>query len=82
MEWISVKEKTPDNFQEVIIYAKGSYQHYPHVIVVAEYHLNANEYNQYDLEVDEYCQPTVGVTHWMPLPPPPSTQLEDAKESE
>jgi len=76
-QWISVDTAQPENMQEVLIYAVGVSKEYPHVIVVAQYHKEANEFNQYDLEVDYYCQPTVDVTHWMPLPQPPITNRKD-----
>lgn len=65
--WISVDDRLPDDKQEVLIYAKGIAKERPHVFAICEYHKHANEFNQYDLEVDEYCQPTEGVTNWQPL---------------
>lgn len=76
-QWISVDERLPEQLQEVLIYAKGVVESYPHIIVVAQYYEGFKpQWYQYDLEVDEYCQPTIGVTHWMHLPQPPKAISE------
>ena len=68
MEWISVKDRLPRKKQEVIIFAPSINNKDETIYAVCLYW---NEFLQYDLEVDKYCQPTVCVTHWQPLPEPP-----------
>lgn len=61
MEWISVKDRLPEDIINVLIYnpeLEGG-------VDVAFYDINENEWcglSSYRL---------IGITHWMPLPEPP-----------
>jgi len=106
MEWISVKDKLPDNGGKDVLAivldkenAKGwhwqivGYGHYEFytwdethpdaddegLVSKTGWHYERESEGEYDyltFELDDK------VTHWMYLPPPPSIQLEDVKESE
>ena len=74
MKWISVKDKSPKNYKDVIGYAYGSMtnfdkmlnQHGHNYLIVFK---KAN--NQYALS---FNNEDVNITHWAPLPPPPKEQ--------
>lgn len=67
--WISVEDRLPRKKQEVIIFAPSINNKDEAIYAVCLYW---GEFLQYDLEVDKYCQPTVCVTHWQPLPKIPA----------
>lgn len=57
MKWISVKDKLPENKQEVIAFDDGCYM--PTYKAYSE---------KYKWDCDTY---NIHPTHWMPLPKPP-----------
>lgn len=62
MSWIKIKDKKPDDQQEVLIFSEGRYMWH------ASYSKKLKQFN-------EYC-PCAGPfegkpTHWMPLPEKP-----------
>ena len=65
MEWISVKDRLPENRQTVLCYSIN-----PHLSIFEE-HEGRNVF--YDGFTHCYCAvgEIMGVTHWMPLPKPP-----------
>lgn len=69
MNWINVNDRLPEDRQEVLIFATGV-AFGNNVYAVCEYIASSNEFNQFDLEADCYCMPTVDVSHWMPLERP------------
>ena len=56
-EWISVKERLPERWQNVLAYRKNKK-------VRMEFICSNGEW-----EMDDACMPSV--THWMPIPEPP-----------
>ena len=65
MEWISVNDRLPENVEDVlIVYDKSVYVGvwWPDSAVIF-----ANQPGMYDDTI-----PKNEVTHWMPLPPPPT----------
>ncbi len=73
MEWISVKDRLPENFKDVLIY--DTYDGY----IVAAYQViceNGRWYMSIALNegwlINNCCEPDLkNVTHWMPLPQEP-----------
>jgi Protein of unknown function (DUF551) len=70
-EWISVKDKLPEPGEWVLIKLNKN----PHLMPMdVSYHLPQSEYpwfgNYHIRNYDMSC-----VTHWMPLPEPPSGQI-------
>ena len=64
MEWISVKDRLPDAFCPVIVYRKGRVEQ------------GARDVNGW---WKVYGTRTKSVTHWMPLPEPPSEEIAIGK---
>lgn len=62
-KWISVKDKLPENNQQVLVYGKG---HYATCTFMGEDYWQKYLFMNYDMRYN-----TLGVTHWMPLPAPP-----------
>ena len=58
--WISVEDRMPEVFQDVLVTIKTPYG--THVSVLKR-HPQAGFWEQYDGDVDD-----INVTHWMPLP--------------
>lgn len=65
MKWISVKKRLPDNFAHVLIYFKKG------GMIIGHYSPNVNQWKNKD---NEWCDYDINcpVTHWMPLPEPPT----------
>ena len=59
MNWISVKERLPEDEEEVLVFADG------------KIHLM---FYRRVLAVFEECSDESNVTHWMPLPEPPKEE--------
>ena len=60
MEWIKCSDRMPEQFKAILVF---------------------NDYGEfwcgaYDRYLDFYCDSVLveGITHWMPLPPPPLTE--------
>jgi hypothetical protein len=70
MEWISVKDKLPDEtHEEVLIYP---YVGVDNCVITA--HLDGDKnWRYWDISKNNMNLPCAP-THWMPLPPPPSIQ--------
>lgn len=64
MDWISVKDRLPDNFGPYLVYLEGGYG----MDVVPFGPFETKEFQELD---DDGYERKVYVTHWMPLPPPP-----------
>lgn len=67
MEWIKCSERLPDNTQMLLAFSQGE-------IVAAYWNwvVNPIDYKKYkDFTCLSGCT-LDGVTHWMPLPPPPT----------
>ena len=70
MDWISVKERLPNQSMHVLVYPVHTFDDKSDPRV---------EYSWFNGEVftlDEGWNPLDGVTHWMPLPEPPSAVEE------
>ena len=62
-EWISIKDRLPENFQNIIVGRVGE----PNVMAIISYQ-DSYAYDYYwGSGMDIFAKPT----HWMPLPPPP-----------
>ena len=62
MKWINVKDKLPDEYENIILYAAETDVLYP-MICIGYYH-----YDHFEEDNGATCD---NVTHWMPLPKPP-----------
>lgn len=62
MEWISIKDKLPNENQDVIFYC----ERYPHLIAIGNSRKEVIVYAGARYRVSDE------VTHWMPLPKPPT----------
>jgi hypothetical protein len=60
MEWISVKDRLPENLDEVVIY-------------VSDYGIDIAFYSNQSF-FDYNSDGILSVTHWMPLPKPPKIE--------
>lgn len=67
-EWISVKDRLPDFFDEVIVYYNCGYKS---LVSTAWRRLGDNGGWIWDSRMS-YPEELVDVTHWMPLPEPPT----------
>ena len=63
MEWISVKDRLPEAFQEVIVCRES--RQAKTTVIVEQGQLTVNGWWKV------YGTRTKAVTHWMPLPEPP-----------
>lgn len=70
MEWISVEDRLPQNFEHVLAYAIEN-EDFP--FLDARF-FEASHYNGRWTECVDTC--LIDVTHWMPLPEPPNTSSE------
>jgi hypothetical protein len=71
MKWISVKERLPEEDQQVLVYSED----YPMEVMW----FRNNKFNEYyeDLDIKkDYNFEIEEVTHWMPIPEPPKDQCE------
>jgi len=67
-EWISVKDRLPEDFQEVVCYIPGINGHCP-----------GKEWQDSDFCIGQQCKgawkrmdnENIQVSHWFPLPPSP-----------
>jgi hypothetical protein len=82
MEWISVKERLPDDDQDVLVY----HLHDAHVTVGYFEKDNVSFYIESDggkFYTDDGWETEIpwaqkgGVTHWMPLPEKPKELIDD-----
>jgi len=79
-EWISVKEKLPDNYKPYLcILESNDYCNEHRWCNVLFYDFNVNKWSHHDVsccyENDiEYLTSWYKVTHWMKLPPLPKEQ--------
>jgi hypothetical protein len=74
-EWISVKERLPENRTDVLVYISLGYGHpITHCIFVERYCTETVDYKNTFVGVDGSMYPHEIVTHWMPLPKPPSNE--------
>ncbi len=62
--WISVEDRLPDDEQNVIFYVKDRNDSFCGVFTT--------EKNRFSENLDLYWFEDESVTHWRPLPPPPS----------
>jgi len=81
MEWISVKDKWPPDGQAVILcieidYSVG-YIYTSGAFVAGRWKINES-HNLLDTDCYEYEDSYADdITHWMPLPPPPSSHNKE-----
>lgn len=68
-EWIDIKDKSPLNWQEVIVYAPNGKDQKPEIICQAT-HANGRFSSG-----DYYTSYLSGVTHWMRMPQPPEIEV-------
>lgn len=78
MNWISVKERLPENGDTVLVFDNGSIDlgHLPDIVERAI--LKATYEYQDDLPINTFdcgnwMSPSFTVTHWMPLPESPKS---------
>ena len=64
--WISVKDELPDKNQDVLIYRGNHIGDMMHVYTYLGNNKWEDEYGYWSKTDDE------GITHWMPLPEPPT----------
>lgn len=69
MEWISVKERLPENEEEVLVACADSVKVYG-VCYSPKYKL-FNSCDSYETREDAEKHAFKEVTHWMPFPPKP-----------
>ena len=65
-EWISVKDRLPKSNQEVLVYRGGHIGDLMNVYIYVGNDKWEDEYGYWSVTDDE------GITHWMPLPEPPT----------
>lgn len=73
MEWISVKDRLPENGVNVICVDHGD--GLPPLVYISRYNSSNLKFERYDnrVEGDRILQYHFGnVTHWMPFPEPPN----------
>ena len=66
-EWISVKDRLPDFFDEVIVYDSCGYES----LVSTAWRRNGNNGGWIWDSRMTYPEEFVNITHWMPSPKPP-----------
>lgn len=71
MNWITVKEKTPNKYSRVLVWFTGIYNE-PKIAFFAVKSFYINEHNDDDI--------TKWVSHWMPLPDAPNSCPENNKQ--
>jgi Protein of unknown function (DUF551) len=64
-EWISVKDRLPDNCEEVIFLAGDR-------VIVGYSVMSSN--GGYWRDASRACIPSTAVTYWQPLPDPPPSE--------
>ena len=68
MQWISVKDRLPENTNLLVVrYCRTDTNE--HLGIALTYYTKQYGTNEYDFDFNSSTQPTK-VTHWMPLPPP------------
>ncbi|QPI08302.1 DUF551 domain-containing protein [Stutzerimonas stutzeri] len=79
-EWISVEERLPELGETVLVWVEAERymedEHGQYRMDASEVDLGETQNNGGELFLDHYSGPfgdSECVTHWMPLPPPPST---------
>ena len=76
-EWISVKDRLPEDFGEVLVIVSGK----PHENITLDGAYEIAEYDPVEgwiLEMwPEWCSGVV--THWMPLPEPPEEEQKNER---
>ena len=65
MGWISVKDKLPQDGDEILFYDEGG------VVYVANYYNETNAFHEHNADHDGVSAINETVTHWMPFPEPP-----------
>ena len=73
-KWISVKDRLPEEGQDVLVWYHGSYD-VAYLQKVKPVKLQPPQFN--NVEMFEWCFDDfedVDVTHWMPLPAPPEEE--------
>jgi hypothetical protein len=73
MEWISVEDRLPAEFDTILFVANEGKS----IVCCGEYVRGAHDFDHIWLDrlrADAYCDPAeaYNVTHWMPLPEPPN----------
>jgi hypothetical protein len=71
-QWISVKDRLPNNDEQVLVFGRGTHELNNRVQPAIRNRCTAEGWAGYDIidwggETDD----VVNVTHWMPLPKPP-----------
>lgn len=64
-EWISVKDRLPDTFDDVLVYSNDC------IISIAWRETEKRKNGIVGWHWNSYCKRLGYVTHWMPLPEPP-----------
>lgn len=70
-EWISVKDKTPNEDDIVLIYSA-----FADIQLLGAWNNSKQQFEYIDGEC--YGMPIREVTHWMPLPEPPAKESDSA----
>ena len=67
-EWISVKDKIPEHNQFVLGCSKGGNM----IVARCDLHINGQHLLDYVFMSTNLTHQITGITHWMPLPEPPT----------
>jgi hypothetical protein len=71
VEWISVNDRLPEDGDAIIAYGKWTGE----IAGDMDYQVSSGTWDAKRkfviLDSDYYTAELIGVTHWMPLPPPP-----------
>jgi hypothetical protein len=68
-KWIDVEERTPEDGQQILVHGKGG----RHVTAIWKEHDPLGSFLAYSYFTEE-LEEAEEITHWMPLPSPPSIQ--------
>ena len=71
MEWISVKDRLPETSGEILLFTVVC------SVYIGHYKISRNLFTVYGIGKEELTD--VEITHWMPLPEPPTETIRSIK---